>query len=408
MLQRNFLIWLLASLFYAYQYILRVIPNVIAPELITSFSIGAVEIGQFGGLYYVGYVLAHFPVGILLDRFGSKCIMPLCIMLTSLGAVPLVSSNNWNYSISGRIITGIGSSASVLGLFKIISIYYRREKCAVMFSMSAVIGISGGIFATKPLHVLFDKFGWNHVLIAFVILGLLFALATFVAIPKVDTSDKINIKNLSKIVFNKDILLVSLFGGFMIGPLEGFAGAWSTTFLREMYAMDRHITYSVSQWILVGFGLGVLLLPYMLAKYPTRHYEIIISCAMTMIIVFLLLFTHNVSTFLACIALFIIGFACAYQIPLTDKVVSCVKNDVVASAGSVSNSIVMSFGYFFHTIIAGIINFYWDGKVIDGIPSYGTEIMIKSMLIVPIGLLIGMIGFLLLKVIDCKKNLPEN
>ncbi|MGL9760888.1 MAG: MFS transporter [Wolbachia sp.] len=114
MLQRNFLIWLLASLFYAYQYILRVIPNVIAPELITSFSIGAVEIGQFEGLYYVGYVLAHIPVGILLDRFGAKCIMPLCIMLTSLGAVPLVSSNNCNYSIAGRIITGIGSSASVL------------------------------------------------------------------------------------------------------------------------------------------------------------------------------------------------------------------------------------------------------------------------------------------------------
>ncbi|MGL9689227.1 MAG: MFS transporter [Wolbachia sp.] len=214
----------------------------------------------------MGYVLAHIPVGILLDRFGAKCIMPLCIMLTSLGAVPLVSSNNWNYSIVGRIITGIGSSASVLGLFKIISIYYRREKFVVMFSMSAVIGISGGIFATKPLYVLFDKFGWNHVLIAFVILGLLFALATFVAIPKVDTSDKINIKNLSKIVFNKDILLVSLFGGFMIGPLEGFADAWSATFLREMYAMDRHITYSVLQWILVGFGLGVLLL--LVSKVP--------------------------------------------------------------------------------------------------------------------------------------------
>ncbi|WP_246210070.1 MFS transporter [Wolbachia endosymbiont of Atemnus politus] len=399
------MIWLLASLFYAYQYILRIIPNVVVPELIVKFNIGAIEIGQFGGLYYIGYVLAHIPVGILLDRFGFKVVIPACIVLTSLGAVPLVSSNNWNYSIVGRILTGIGSSASVLGLFKVISTYYRREKFAVMFSISAIIGISGGVFATKPLHVLFDRFGWDYVLIAFVMLGLLLALATFVSTSKVDTSDKINIKNLSKIVFNKDILLVSLFGGFMIGPLEGFADVWSATFLHEMYAIDKHIAYSVSKWILIGFGLGVLLLPHVLTKYPTRHYEIIISCAMTMIIVFLLLFMYNVGTSLACVLLFIIGLACAYQVPLTDKVVSCVKSDVVASAGSVSNAIVMSFGYFFHTVIAGMMNFYWDGKVVDGIPFYGTEAMIKSMLIVPVGLLIGMLGFLLLKIMT--KSLPD-
>ncbi len=150
----------MASLFYAYQYILRVIPNIIIPELVVRFNIGTTEIGQFCGLYYVGYVLAHIPVGILLDRFGSKVVIPICIALTSLGALPLVSSNDWSYSIIGRIITGIGSSASVLGLFKIIRIYYHREKFAMMFSISVIIGISGGVFATKPLHVLLDKFGW--------------------------------------------------------------------------------------------------------------------------------------------------------------------------------------------------------------------------------------------------------
>ncbi|WP_369408543.1 MFS transporter, partial [Wolbachia endosymbiont of Atemnus politus] len=272
------------SLFYAYQYILRVIPNIVVPELVARFNIGTTEIGQFCGLYYVGYVLAHIPVGILLDRFGSKVVVPICIALTSLGALPLVSSNDWSYSVIGRIITGIGSSASVLGLFKVISIYYRREKFAMMFSISVIIGISGGVFATKPLHVLFDKFGWDHVFTACIILGLLLAFITFISIPKVDTSDeKLNIKNLGKVIFNKDILLMGLFGGFMVGPLEGFADAWSSTFLHEMYTIDRHVAYSISKWVLIGFGFGHLLFPYILAKNPTKHYEIIISCAVAMI-----------------------------------------------------------------------------------------------------------------------------
>jgi len=398
-LQRNFLIWLLVSLFYAYQYILRVIPNVVVPELMVRFNIETTEIGQFCGLYYVGYVLAHIPVGILLDRFGSKIIIPACIMLTSLGVLPLVSSNNWSYSIVGRVVTGIGSSASALGLFKIISIYYRREKFAMMFSISVIIGISGGVFATKPLHVLFDKFGWDYVLTACIIFGLLLALTTLISIPKVGTSgEKLNIKSLGKVIFNKNILLIGLFGGFMVGPLEGFADAWSASFLHEMYAIDRHVAYSISKWILIGFGSGHLLFPYILAKNPTKHYEIIISCAMAMIIVFLLLFIFDINAPLACVLFFIIGLASTYQLALVAKVVGCVENDAVASAGSVSNSIVMSFGYFFHVVIANIMNFYWNGEIVDGKPFYGTDVMIRSMLVIPICLLIGMVGFWSLKV----------
>lgn len=124
---------------------------------------------------------------------------------------------------------------------------------------------------------------------------------------------------------------------------------------------------------------------------------------MAMIIVFLLLFICNINSLLASILLFIVGFASAYQIVLTAKVVNLVKDDAVASAGSLSNAIVMSFGYFFHTIIANIMNFYWDGKIVDEKPLYGADVMVKSMLIIPICLLIRMIGFWLLKVINCKK-----
>ena len=89
-MQRSFLIWLLASLYYAYQYILRVIPNIIAPELITKFNISIVDVGQFGGLYYIGYMLAHIPVGLALDRFGPKFVLPICVILTFTGTLNVI------------------------------------------------------------------------------------------------------------------------------------------------------------------------------------------------------------------------------------------------------------------------------------------------------------------------------
>src|SRR5690349_22155978 len=90
-------IWIIASIFYAYQYILRVMPNIMLTDIMQKFSIDAALFGQFSGVYYIGYSLLHLPVGILLDRFGPRKIMTGCIFLTVIGLMPLIFSNHWAY-----------------------------------------------------------------------------------------------------------------------------------------------------------------------------------------------------------------------------------------------------------------------------------------------------------------------
>ncbi|WP_253300150.1 MFS transporter, partial [Wolbachia endosymbiont of Chironomus riparius] len=257
MLQRNFLIWFLASLFYAYQYILRVIPNIIAPELITKFNISIVDIGQFGGLYYIGYTLAHIPVGIFLDRFGPKIVLPVCILLTFVGTLPLIYFDEWYYSILGRVIVGIGSSASAIGIFKVASMYFAQEKSPRMASLSIIIGISGAIYGGLPLDYLLNKFGWNNVIYAFSIVGCLLALLLFLITPKNSTQqEKFSIKDLKTVLFNKHIILISFFGGLMVGPLEGFADGWAKAFLCEVYNMTDNLASSLSSVVFMGMGAG--------------------------------------------------------------------------------------------------------------------------------------------------------
>src|SRR6186713_1319332 len=83
-------VWMIASIFYAYQYILRVMPNIMLDDIMQQFDISAATFGQFSGVYYIGYSLMHLPMGILLDRYGPKKIMTLCILLTVVGLMPLL------------------------------------------------------------------------------------------------------------------------------------------------------------------------------------------------------------------------------------------------------------------------------------------------------------------------------
>ena len=121
-------VWVIASVFYAYQYILRVMPNIMLDDIMQQFHIGAATFGQFSGVYYIGYSLMHLPIGMMLDRFGPRKIMPVCILLTVAGLLPLIFADHWIYPIVGRFLIGMGSSAAILGVFKIVRMTFSEKR----------------------------------------------------------------------------------------------------------------------------------------------------------------------------------------------------------------------------------------------------------------------------------------
>ena len=68
--------WLALALFYAYQTIIKNIPNIIMDDIMGKYHVDANEIGHYAGIYYVGYVVMHIPLGIALDHFNAKKIIP--------------------------------------------------------------------------------------------------------------------------------------------------------------------------------------------------------------------------------------------------------------------------------------------------------------------------------------------
>ena len=72
---RAWLIWFIASIFYAYQYILRVMPSIMLTDIMQKFHLDPAAFGQFSGVYYLGYSLMHLPIGIALDRWCPRYVM---------------------------------------------------------------------------------------------------------------------------------------------------------------------------------------------------------------------------------------------------------------------------------------------------------------------------------------------
>ncbi len=379
------MMWIVASVFYAYQYILRVMPNIMMEDIMNQFGINALTFGQFSGIYYIGYSLMHLPIGIMLDRFGPKKVMTACILLTVSGLMPLIFSEHWMFPILGRFLMGLGSSAAILGVFKIIRMIFSEEKFPRMLSLSVTIGLIGAIYGGGPVSYLRDVFGYQTTVQWMAVLGGVLALLTYWVVPNVKSTVTGTIFSDIKEVFtNKKVLAICLLAGLMVGPLEGFADVWAAAFLKHAYGFDSTLAASLPSMIFVGMCFGAPVLSFIADRMKNYFGTIAISSFIMAAYFFALIFFSLTSSMLS-IGFVIVGICSAYQILAIYKASTFVREGLVGLTTAASNMIIMLFGYIFHAVIGSVVDAF--GGASSGVALiYGTAV-------IPAALCMGLAGF---------------
>lgn len=388
------LMWSLASFFYAYQYILRVLPNIMMADILEKFQIDASLFGQYSGLYYIGYAGMHIPVGILLDKYGPKWILPSCMILTVIGLLPLLYAEHWIYPGIGRLLIGMGSSAAILGVFKIIRMSFPEDKFTFILGCSVTIGLIGAIYGGQPVNYLMHTFGSEIVLQIIILLGLVLACATFWVIPKQSTNHAKQgwMVSVKEVLTNPQILFVCLFAGFMVGPLEGFADVWGKEYLKSVYKLNENVAASLPSLIFLGMCFGSPVLSWVTEK-TKAYFGFIILSGVVMSISFFLLLTGQLPVSLLTVMFIIVGVFCAYQILAIYKASTYGGEHLVGLTTACANMIIMTFGYVFHSLIGQIMTHLWDGTKIADVPAYDAHAYTIALMVIPVGLLMGSLGF---------------
>lgn len=379
-------VWLTASIFYAYQYILRVMPSIMMPDIMHKFDIDAVVFGQFSGIYYIGYALMHLPLGIMLDRYGPRKVMTICILLMVIGLLPIVYSHHWIVPIIGRGLIGIGSSAAILGVFKIIRMSFNAEHFSRMLSFSVMIGLIGAIYGGGPLSYMCTVLGYQAVVQIFALVGVILAGITYLIVPEMEASHTTTVlSDMKTVLTNKKVIQLCVFSGLMVGPLEGFADVWGAVFLKQVYGLEGAAATTLPSMIFIGMCFGAPVLSFIAEK--TGYYlGSIIGAGFLMMLIFFALGANILTVNSITVAFLAVGVCCSYQILAIYKASTYVPDYVAGLTTAVANMIIMSFGYAFHSAIGFVVNIYGGPGV--------AQSLIYGIGVIPIGLMIGVVGLL--------------
>ena len=388
----SWVLWIIVTIFYSFQYVIRVLPINIVEDMFLMFSINAEDLGIFNAAYYIGYSGIHIPMGIWYDRYGPQKVLSISALLSVIGLLPLIFCDHWYLVIIGRFIIGAASAGAALGLISVLNSYFPDTLFSRLISISVTIGLLGGTYGGKPVGTFIKSTGLQNFIYILFVIGVAISILLYLLSPKYKskTQDVSVLNGVRDVLLNYRVILVGICGGLMVGPLEGFADSWGIQFFINVYNFEWDIASSLPSTIFFGMCVGLIILPTIIEKFHI-HIKSVIASGIIISLCFLLIIFIRVDVFYLRILLFIAGIFCSYQTFLIYINSFNAKEEYKNLTMSVTNMTIMAFGSIYHYAMAFILKVCWDGYKVNNIPKYTKEGYIYSASIIPLGLIIAVI-----------------
>ncbi|WLP90618.1 MFS transporter [Gordonia sp. NB41Y] len=125
------------------------------------FSIDPATLSLFAVIQLGVYGVAQIPVGMALDRYGSKAVLTVGLGLMALSQIALALAPSVWIAIAARVLLGAGDAAVFPCVLRIIGIRFPRRVAPLMVQVTAMIGQAGQIVSIVPFTHLVHSLGWQ-------------------------------------------------------------------------------------------------------------------------------------------------------------------------------------------------------------------------------------------------------
>jgi len=391
---RPWVIWGLAAAFYYYEFLLKVSPGVMMPDLMRSFSINATSVSNLAAMYFYIYATMQIPVGVLLDRFGPRVLLTLACATCAFGSYLFGAADTFTIAAIGRLFIGFGSAFAVVSTMKLAANWFPLNRFALLVGLVVTIGFTGAITAETPLALMVTNVGWRHSMQYIAIGG--FILSAFIWLivrnkPSTPIADvqiiepdqyKSMLNGLRTVLSNKQTWFASLYGGLMFAPTE-IMGTWGVSFFEQVYHAERHVAAGLIIFFFIGWMVGSPLWGSFSDRIGRRLPPMItgnIGALLTVLaIIYLPMPMITMDLLLFMFGFFSSGFLPAFSIVREINVPA-----YNATALGFINTLNMLIPALLIPSVGFILDKVWEGQMANGAPLYTAENFHVALVVIPI------------------------
>lgn len=391
----------LGAAFYAYEYLLRITPNVVYADLLRYFGISATGYGFINAFYYYAYTPMQLPVGMLMDRYGPRRLLTMACLACALGTYIFASTTRWEVALFARFLVGFGSAFAFVGVLKLATIWLPSNKFGFVAGMASSFGTLVGAFLGElVLEHLVSVLQWRSTLFISAFAGVVLAIIMFAVIrdkPKDDSRNYSHqsaeqqpqtmaevVKHSIVLLKNKFIWLNGLIGCLLYLPSSGFAENWERPYLMAAHGFSSQQASSAVSTVFLGFTLGGVLFGYVSDRIARRKLPMVIGGILAAILISIVLYVPALSPTLIFVLLFLFGVSYGAEVLVFPVGRELSSKKVSATAVAVTNMLVMVSGSLLTPLVGIILDQVWNGIIINNEHVYTAANFTVALTMLPI------------------------
>lgn len=267
MFQRTPWPWLMfatASLFYLYEFLLRVTPASMYAELMEAYRIEASGLGALSAVYYLSYSILQLPAGSWMDHYGPRRLLTLAALLCALGALVFSQTPSFALACWMRLLVGAGSAFAFVGCMKVLAVWFHPRWFPLLTGLTLSIGTLGAVAGEIPIAWALQWVSWRDLLWWIAVAGLPVAWFVWWSVH-----DKENIQPTSPTAHQRGFVATmhhviaqpqnrwaALYGFLVTGPTDAFAGMWAVPYFVQVHGLDRPEAAAAASMTFLGMAAG--------------------------------------------------------------------------------------------------------------------------------------------------------
>jgi MFS family permease len=134
---------------------------VAAEQATTRFGIGASVLSLFAVLQLLMYAAMQIPVGVLVDRLGSRFMIALGAAVMAAGQLLLSVADEPGEAVAARVLVGVGDAMTFISVLRIIPAWFPIRQVPLITQLTGLLGQLGQVASTIPLVALLAGPGWT-------------------------------------------------------------------------------------------------------------------------------------------------------------------------------------------------------------------------------------------------------
>lgn len=155
-----YLVWAVGLVSYIVAVLHRTSLGVTGLEAIERFSASATALSMFVVVQLVVYAALQIPVGLALDRFGSRRLLVAGAILMAAGQLVLALAQSVPLALVGRVLVGAGDATTFACVLRLVVWWFPPQRVPLMTQLTGTLGQFGQLLSAFPLVLLLQLTGW--------------------------------------------------------------------------------------------------------------------------------------------------------------------------------------------------------------------------------------------------------